>query len=69
MLCPIEKDNTKLLFQPFDLARERGLREVQHYRGLCEAKRFRHGDEVSQMTNLHGNEFWGIADQEPLGNT
>ena len=53
LFCPIEKLDTEFLFQPFDLARERRLCEVQHYRGLGEAKRFGHGDEVMHVTNLH----------------
>ena len=60
VLCPIKKQDTELLFQLFDLARERGLCEVQHHSGLGEAKRFRHGDEVTQMTNLHRQWILGI---------
>jgi len=69
VLCPIEEQDTEFLFQPFDLARGRRLREVQHYRGVGEAKRLRHGHEVAQMTNLHRDELTDIADQEPPGHT
>jgi hypothetical protein len=54
-----EKPDTEFLFQPFDFARERRLCEVQHYRGLGEAKRFGHGDEVMQVPNFHSGWILG----------
>ena len=69
LFCPIEKQNTDFLFQRLDLARERRLREVQHYCGLSETKSFRNGDEVAQVANLHSGRFAELPNQEALGHT
>ena len=53
LLGAIQEPDTKLLFQVFDLPRERGLRSVQFLGGLGEAERFRHGNKVTEMSKFH----------------
>ena len=53
-LGPVEQRDTELVFQLPDLLAERRLAEMQPLGGAAEVKRVGHGDDVPQVTKLHG---------------
>jgi hypothetical protein len=49
----MEKPDAKFFLQVPDLTGEGRLGRVQFFGGFGEAQRFRHADEVAQMTKFH----------------
>ena len=53
----VEEEDAELLLEQADLARQRGLGQVQPGRGLGEALLLGHGQDVGQLVQLHDSEL------------